>query len=86
VNFEVNFMESSLLLNVNLGMSYTEIKETICHKLGWSYDDINVEITLRCQIGKHQYYPVLIVCNGNFETIDSFTQNGLNMKVLYVSC
>jgi hypothetical protein len=67
-------------------MLYAEMKKIICHGLEWSYDDVSVEITLRCQIGKHQYYPVLIVCNGNFETIDSFTQNDLNMKVLYVSC
>jgi len=32
--------ENNFLLNDNLGMSYTEMKETICHGLGWNYNDI----------------------------------------------
>ena len=43
---------SSLLLIGNLNMSYIEIKEIICHGLGWTYNDIDVEITWRCQIGE----------------------------------
>jgi hypothetical protein len=76
---------SNLLLNCNLGMSYAEIKETICHGFRWNYNDIDVEITWRCQIGEHQYYPIPIVRNSSFKImIDSFTQNGLNMIILYV--
>jgi hypothetical protein len=41
-----------LLLTGNLGMSYVEMKETICHGHGWNYNDIDVEITWRCQIGE----------------------------------
>jgi hypothetical protein len=41
------------LLNDNLGMSCAEIKETIYHRLGCNYNDIDVEITWRCQVGKH---------------------------------
>jgi hypothetical protein len=52
---------NNLLLNDNLDMSYTEIKAIIYHELGWNYNDINIEITWRCQIGEHQYYFVLIV-------------------------
>ena len=37
--------ENNLLLNGNLGMSYTKIKETICHGFRWNYNDIDVEIT-----------------------------------------
>uniref|UniRef100_A0A2K1XCT1 Uncharacterized protein n=1 Tax=Populus trichocarpa TaxID=3694 RepID=A0A2K1XCT1_POPTR len=66
-------------------MSYAEIKETICHGFRWNYNDIDVEITWRCQIGEHQYYPIPIVRNSSFKImIDSFTQNGLNMIILYV--
>jgi hypothetical protein len=36
---------NNLLLNGNLGMSFEEIKETICHELRWNYNDIDVEIT-----------------------------------------
>jgi hypothetical protein len=32
-------------------MSYVEMKETICYGHGWNYNDIDVEITWRCQIG-----------------------------------
>jgi hypothetical protein len=39
---------SNLLLNDNLDMSYTEMKETICYELEWNYNDINAEITSRC--------------------------------------
>jgi hypothetical protein len=44
---------SNFLLNSNLGMSYTKMKETICHEDEWNYNNINVEITWRCQIGEH---------------------------------
>jgi hypothetical protein len=37
--------KSSLLLNVNLDMSYAEMKAIICHEFGWNYNDIDVEIT-----------------------------------------
>ena len=33
---------SSLSLNVYLGMSYAEMKETIYHGLEWNYNDIDV--------------------------------------------
>jgi hypothetical protein len=36
---------NNLLLNGNLGMSFEERKETICHELRWNYNDIDVEIT-----------------------------------------
>ena len=45
--------KSSLLLYDNLGMSQAKIKETICHGLGWNYNDIDVEIIWRCQIEEH---------------------------------
>jgi len=51
-----------------------------------SYDNIDVEITWRCQISEHQYYPVSIMCDENFKImIVSFIQSGLNMMVLYTS-
>ena len=37
--------KSSLLLIGNLGMSYVEMNEIICHGLKWNYSDIDVEIT-----------------------------------------
>jgi len=43
---------SSLFLNDNLGMTYTELKEIICHGLMRNYNDIDVEIIWRCQIGE----------------------------------
>ena len=42
----------SLLLTDNLDMLYVELKETICHRLGWNYNDIDVKITCRSQIGE----------------------------------
>ena len=78
--------DNSLLLNGNLGMLYVEMKETICHGLGWSYNDINIKITWRCQIGEYQYDHVPIVCDDSFKTIiNFFIQSGLNIMVLYVS-
>jgi hypothetical protein len=78
--------KSSLLLDGNLNMSYAKIKVIICHRIGWNYNNIDVEITLRCQIGEHQYYLVPIVCDDNFKTmIDSFIQSGLNIMTLYAS-
>jgi len=45
--------KNSLLLNGNLSMSYAEMKEIISHGLEWNYNDVDVEITWRCQIGEH---------------------------------
>jgi hypothetical protein len=46
VNNSITYNGGSIfLLNGNLGMSYTEMKETIYHGLWWNYNDINVEIT-----------------------------------------
>jgi len=78
--------ESNLLLYSNLSMSYAEIKEIICYRIGWNYNNIDVEITLRCQIGEYQYYLLPIVCDDNFKTtIDSFIQNDLKIITLYAS-
>jgi len=38
----------------------------------WNYNDIEVDITLRCQLRKHQYYHVLIVYDDNFKTMMDF--------------
>jgi hypothetical protein len=77
---------NSLLLNDNLGMSYAKMKEIICHGIRWNYNNIDVEITWRCQFGEHQYYHVLIVYDNSFKTmINFFIQSGLDMMVLYVS-
>jgi hypothetical protein len=77
---------SSLLLNGNLGMWYAKIKKIICHGIRLNYNNIDVEITWRCQIGEHHYYPILMVYDNNFKTmINFFIQSGLNMMVLYTS-
>jgi len=53
VNSSITYnSEISLLLTSNLGMLYIELKETICHRLKWNYNDIDVKITWRCQIGE----------------------------------
>jgi len=39
---------SNLLLTNNLSISYVEMKEIICHGLGWNYNDIDDAITWRC--------------------------------------
>jgi hypothetical protein len=36
---------NSLLLTGNLNMSYSDMKEIICHVFGWNYNDIDIEIT-----------------------------------------
>jgi len=66
VNSSITYNDMiNLLLNGNLNMSYAKIKETICHELGMNYNDIDVEITWRCQIGEHQYCSVPIICDGH---------------------
>jgi len=48
-------------------------KKTIYHRLGCNYNDIDVEITWRCQVGKHQYYSVSIVCDDSFKIMIDFS-------------
>jgi hypothetical protein len=77
---------SSLLLTDNLSTLCVEMKEIICHGLGWNYNDVDIEITWRCQIDGQQYYHVPIMCDCSFKImIDSFIQNGLNIMILYVN-
>jgi hypothetical protein len=46
VNNNITYNDgSNLLLTSNLGISYLEMKEIICHGLRWNYNDIDVEIT-----------------------------------------
>jgi hypothetical protein len=53
VNIFITYNDkSSLLLHGSLGMSSVKMTETICHRLRWNYNDIDVEITWRCQIGE----------------------------------
>jgi hypothetical protein len=44
--------ENNLLSPGNLSMSYVEMKEIMFHGFEWNYNDIDVEITWRCQIGE----------------------------------
>ena len=61
-----------------------EIKYFYGHR--WNYNDVDVEIIWSCQIEKHKYYLVPIVCDNSFKImIDSFIQNDLNMIILYMS-
>ena len=60
-----------------------DIKQVICHKLEWNYNDIEVDI---CKVGEHHYYLVSIAYDISFKTmIDSFVQSGLYMKKLKIS-
>jgi len=53
VNSSITYnSEISLLLTSNLGMLYAELKETIYYRLKWNYNDFDVKITWRCQIGE----------------------------------
>jgi hypothetical protein len=40
------------LLNDNLGMSFMDVKQAICHELEWNYNDIEVDITWKCKVGE----------------------------------
>jgi hypothetical protein len=64
--------ESNVLLTINLGMLSIEIKQIICYRLEWNYNNIEVDITLRCQLRKHHYYHVLIVYDDNFKIMMDF--------------
>jgi hypothetical protein len=37
--------ESNILLNANICMSLMDIKQVICHGLGWNYINVKVDIT-----------------------------------------
>jgi len=43
---------SNVLLNDNLGMSFMDVKQAICHELEWNYNDIEVDITWKCKVGE----------------------------------
>jgi hypothetical protein len=58
-----------MLLNTNLGMSHTYIRQVIRHGLGWNHNDVEIDITWRCHVEEHQYYLRLISCEVSFKTI-----------------
>jgi len=76
---------SNVLLNANLGMSLEDIKKVICQVVGWNYNDVEVDITLKCHVMEYLYYSIPILYDVSFGTIiELFIRCGLNMTELYV--
>jgi len=40
VNNNITYNGKNMLLNTNLSMSHTYIKQVICHGLGWNHNDV----------------------------------------------
>jgi hypothetical protein len=77
---------SIILLNGTRGMSFEDIEKVICGKLELNYNDIEIDITLKCLVGEHQYFPIPIACDVDFRNImKMFVQSRTNMMELYVS-
>jgi hypothetical protein len=50
------------------------------------YNDVEIDITWRCLVGEHQYFPTPIICDVDFRNImELFIQSETNITELYVS-
>jgi hypothetical protein len=72
--------ESIVFLNAAKGMSLEDTKKVTYRRLGLSYNDVEINITWRCLVGKHQYFLILIACDVDFRNMmELFVQSGTNM-------
>jgi len=77
---------STMFLNGTRSMSFKNTKKVICERLELNYNDVEIYITWRCFVGKHQYFPILIAYNVDFKNMMEMpVQSGTNMMELYVS-
>jgi hypothetical protein len=75
-----------MFLNATRSMSFKNTKNIICGRLELNYNDVEIYITWRCFVGKHQYFPILIACDVDFRNMMEMpVQSGTNMMELYVS-
>jgi len=75
-----------MFLNATKSMSFKNTKNIICGRLELNYNDVEIYITWRCFVGKHQYFPILIACDVDFRNMMEMpVQSGTNMMELYVS-
>ena len=76
-----------MFLNVTRGMSFEDTKKKkLCERLELNYNDIEINITWKCLVEEHQYFPIRISCDVDFRNMmEMFVQSGTNMMKLYVS-
>jgi hypothetical protein len=61
-------------------------KKKLCERLELNYNDIEINITWKCLVEEHQYFPIRISCDVDFRNMmEMFVQSGTNMMKLYVS-
>jgi hypothetical protein len=46
--------ERNVFLNANRGMSFEYTKNVICERLRMNYNEVEINITWRCLVGKYQ--------------------------------
>ena len=77
---------SIVLLNGIGGMSFEDTKKIIRGRLELNYNDVEIDITLKCLVREHQYFLIPIACDVDFRNImKMFVQNRTNIMELHVS-
>jgi hypothetical protein len=77
---------SIVLLNGIGGMSFEDTKKIIRGRLELNYNDVEIDITLKCLVREHQYFLIPIACDVDFRNImKMFVQSRTNIMELHVS-
>jgi hypothetical protein len=77
---------STIFLNGTRNMSFKDTKQVIYERLGLNYNDVEIVITCKCLVEKHQYFSVPITYDVDFENMmELFVQSGTNIIELYMS-
>ena len=87
MNNNITYIDkSTMFLNVTRGMSFEDTKKKkLCERLELNYNDIEINITWKCLVGEHQYFPIRISYDVDFRNMmEMFVQSGTNMMKLYV--
>jgi len=81
MNNNITYADGSIVfLNAVKDMSLEDTKKVTYRRLGLGYNDVEINITWRCLVGKHQYFLILIACEVDFRNMmELFVQSGTNM-------
>jgi hypothetical protein len=81
MNNNITYADGSIVfLNAVKDMSLEDTKKVTYRRLGLGYNDVEINITWRCLVGKHRYFLILIACEVDFRNMmELFVQSGTNM-------
>jgi len=58
-----------VFLNDTSDVSFEDTKNIICGRVELNYNDVEIDIILRCLVGEYQYFFIPIICEVDFKNM-----------------